>query len=385
MSFYQVGLLGDATPEQLQVLQDEIVQLVKPLGIMAELEFVLPDATFAPQPDYSLVGILFGGDCSKLDPASLQSLMRHGTPIIPVVGDLTSFAKLVPACLHHINGLKLDPADKKLTRVATAALECMGLLPRQRRIFLSYRRTEAREAGLQLFEHLTSRHFDVFLDTHSVAPAEDFQEVLWHRLSDSDVLVMLDTQTYFENRWTNEEFGRALAKSLSPVRLGWPGVAPAPRSFAAESIQLEANDFQPGASILSADALARATIAIERVRSRGIAVRGLELTSAVANGVEKIDGEFLGLGPKRTIIIELPDGHKVLVFPSVGVPTSEHLHQTAVLNATSDSRAVVYDDAGVGSQWQTHLKWLGQEIKSVKWLKMGRVSWELAAWPREHQ
>ena len=385
MSFYQIGLLGDATPEQVQTLKEEIVRLVTPLGVVAELDFSLPDASFTPRADYSSVAILFGGDCSTLDPAYLQSLMRQGTPIIPVVGDLTSFAKLVPACLHHINGLQLDPADKELTRIATAALECMGLLPRQRRIFLSYRRTEARDTAVQLFEHLTSRHFDVFLDTHGVAPAEDFQEVLWHRLSDSDVLVMLDTPTYFKNRWTNEEFGRALAKSLSPVRLGWPGVAPASRSFAAESIQLEASDFQPDANILNVDALARATIAIERVRSRGIAVRGLELTSAVAKGVEKIDGKFLGLGPKRTIVAELASGHKVLVFPSVGVPTSEHLHQIAVLNATSDSRAVVYDDAGVGRQWQTHLEWLGQEIKSVKWLKMGRVPWELGAWPQEYR
>jgi hypothetical protein len=99
-------------------------------------------------------------------------------------------------------------------------LECVGLLPRQRRVFVSYRRDEARQAALQMFDALSSRHFYVFLDTHGITPAEDFQAMLWHRLCDSDVLLMLDTPNYFEGRWTSAEFGRALAKGISVLRIG---------------------------------------------------------------------------------------------------------------------------------------------------------------------
>src|SRR5262249_25131364 len=56
---------------------------------------------------------------------------------------------------------------------------------------------------------MSARHFDVFLDTHSVSVAADFQAALWHRLCDSDVLVMLDTPDYFASRWTTAEWGRA--------------------------------------------------------------------------------------------------------------------------------------------------------------------------------
>jgi len=41
-------------------------------------------------------------------------------------------------------------------------------LPAQRRVFVSYRRNESRDAAVQLFEELSARQFDVFLDTHSV-------------------------------------------------------------------------------------------------------------------------------------------------------------------------------------------------------------------------
>ena len=76
-------------------------------------------------------------------------------------------------------------------------LESVGLLPRQRRVFVSYRRDEARQAALQLFNAFSAKLFDVFLDTHGIAPTEDFQAVLWHRLCNSDVLVMLDTPGLF--------------------------------------------------------------------------------------------------------------------------------------------------------------------------------------------
>jgi TIR domain len=122
----------------------------------------------------------------------------------------------IPLKLRPLNCLNAG-ADG-FHRIATALLECVELLPRQRRVFVSYRRDNGREAALQLFDELSSSLFDVFLDTHGIAPAEDFQTVLWHRLCDSDVLVMLDTPDYFESRWTSAEFGRALA-SFSHVEL----------------------------------------------------------------------------------------------------------------------------------------------------------------------
>ena len=135
-----------------------------------------------------------------------------------------------------------DLGGSRTERIATALLECVGLLPRQRRVFVSYRRDDARQAALQLFNALSARLFDVFLDTHGIAPAEDFQAVLWHRLCDSDVLVMLDTPGYFESRWTNAEYGRALAKGISVLRIGWPGVSPSLRTATASRLDLAATE-----------------------------------------------------------------------------------------------------------------------------------------------
>lgn len=159
-------------------------------------------------------------------------------------------------------------------RVATALLECAGLLPRQRRVFVSYRRNESREAALQLFDVLSARHFDVFLDTHGIGPAEDFQAMLWHRLCDSDVLVMLDTPGYFESRWTSAEFGRALAKGISVLRVGWPNSTASARISTASRLDLDVSDIDAGTGRLTDDVVTRICFQIEALRSQSHAVRG---------------------------------------------------------------------------------------------------------------
>ena len=137
-------------------------------------------------------------------------------------------------------------------------MELLGLLPKQRSVFVSYRRTESREVAVQLFDELSARLFDVFLDTHGVAPGKEFQDVLWHRLCDCDVLIMLDTTTYFDSRWTAVEFGGALAKGINVMRIGWPGVKASPRSATASSVNLLATDFDSN-GLLTQSTIARIT------------------------------------------------------------------------------------------------------------------------------
>src|SRR3546814_16773733 len=113
-----------------------------------------------------------------------------------------------------------------MTGLASTMLECVGLLRRQRRVFVSYRRVESRAAALQLHDLLASRGFDVFLDTHAIRPGDPFQDVLWHRLVDSDVMVMIDTPTSFDSRWTRLEIGKAREKKIQALRVIWPEHTP---------------------------------------------------------------------------------------------------------------------------------------------------------------
>lgn len=182
-----------------------------------------------------------------------------------------------------------------MERVFSALLECVGLLPRQRRVFLSYRRSESTAVAVQLFAELSARQFDVFLDTHSIGAGVDFQEQLWHQLSDVDVLLMLDTPEYFKSRWTDAEYGRALAKGIGVLRVQWPDSTPSPVTGTASRAELLAEEFLADGQ-LSTKAVQRICRQLEAVRSQSHALRTMSLIESVRNAIEQIEGQINGVG-----------------------------------------------------------------------------------------
>lgn len=217
---YQLAVLGEPSDVQANELKRIVAETVQLFGLRLghEVGWEVCPTVFNPDQQKSSAAVFYGVANASL--SNVADLMKRGVPILPVVSETGRVTAEIPELLRPLNCLAYN--DGGAQRVATALLECAGLLPRQRRVFVSYRREEAREAALQLFDAFSARLFDVFLDTHGIPPAEDFQTMLWHRLCDSDVLVMLDTPGYFESRWTSAEFGRALAKGISVLRIGWP-------------------------------------------------------------------------------------------------------------------------------------------------------------------
>lgn len=378
MSFiYSLAILGAPTDTQLSELEAAVAEAVSIFGLSLGKEIgweVLP-YTFIPNQQRSAAVVFFGG--IGADHPSLPSLLRSGVPVVPVVSDFSRVASEIPEILRPLNCLLYANGGAK--RLATALLECAGLLPKQRRVFVSYRRDEARQAALQMFDALSARHFDVFLDTHSIAPAEDFQTMLWHRLCDSDVLLMLDTPEYFYSRWTAAEFGRALAKGICVLRVGWPEVLPSARLATASLAEIDAKELDIASGRICDHAIDRICLQLEEGRSKSHAVRTVNLMSNLRIGIETIGGEVIGIGTGRGIRVRLPDGGMVAVYPTVGVPTSMTMHE-ASMNSPDESVAILYDHVGLHPKWLSHLDWLGQNIQATRWVKACEAGWQFADW-----
>lgn len=374
---YQLAVLGAPSDEQVRELEQIVEQAVRPFGLRLghEVGWEIRPAAFNPDQQKSSAAVFYGGAGALL--ANVAQLLRRGIPILPVVSDAAQVAMEIPELLRPLNCLAYNAGGPQ--RVATALLECSGLLPRQRRVFVSYRRGEAREAALQLFDAFSARLFDVFLDTHGIAPAEDFQAMLWHRLCDSDVLVMLDTPGYFDSRWTSAEFGRALAKGISVLRVGWPDFTPSVRTATASRAELLPDEVDAGTGRLADVAVERICLQLEAVRSQSHAVRNVNLVSNLRNAVETIGGHVAGVGLNKAVYIQLPDGRNVVVYPTVGVPTSTTLHDAST-NSPDRPVAVVYDHVGLHPRWLDHLDWLGDHIHTARWVKASEAGWQFADW-----
>jgi hypothetical protein len=377
MALYELAIMGAPSDAQVSELTASISGIIEAFGlhINNEVDWFVRPAKFAPAQRTPGAAVFFGA--VGVSDAGVPDLLRCCIPTIPVASTVGQVNVEIPTLLKPLNCLFYGSDGP--VRIATALLECVGLLPRQRRVFVSYRRDDARNAALQLFNALSGRLFDVFLDTHGVAPAEDFQAVLWHRLCDSDVLIMLDTPGYFDSRWTAAEYGRALAKGISVLRIGWPGVSASPRTLTASRLDLSSSEVDAATGTLSESAIDRICGHLEEVRGQGYAVRTLNLLSNLKLAVECIGGTVTGVGTYNAVYVTLPDDKKIVLYPTVGVPTSLTLND-AVDRASGQSVGIVFDHIGLNEKWLQHLTWLGKNIPSARWVRASEAAWAFAGW-----
>lgn len=377
---YQLAVLGNPTTAQINALTERIASALGTLSLRMEHEVgweVSPTA-FKPHPLYPSAAVYFAGDHANL--ANLAELLERGIPVIPVISNFNQHQERFPEILRPLNRLKYDDGDDGGAEIiATALLACVGLLPQHRRVFISYRRDEAAEAASQLFEALTARAFDVFLDSYGAAETQEVEALSWQRLYNSDVVLMLDTPSYFDHRWTSAEFGRVLAKGISVLRVTWPNATPSLRSSTASKTELSAEDIDPESGRMSDDAIARLCLLLEAVRSQNHAVRSVNLISSIRIAIETVGGKMLGVSSHKAVHLQLPGGEQLTVYPTVGVPAPFAL-QDAFSYSPDKSVAVVYDPVGLSQQSVRHLDWLQTQAQPAKWIKATEASQQFKQW-----
>lgn len=317
------------------------------------------------------VGVYFGGTehNNPEDISALNELLGEAVVIVPVVDQLSSYPDLTPPELHPINGVERNPSDPTLGVITNLVLENLGLLRRSRRLFLSYRRAESIAVARQLYDALAERGYDVFLDTHSVPKADPFQEVLWHRLADCDLMVMLDTPDYFSSRFTTEEFARAEAMTVGVLQVIWPGHRPQRQTELSFRHNLRRRDFIGRRRLeLRGDAIDRVASDVELLRARSVGARHSNLVleycrEAIAAGAT------VAVQPERIVRTVL--GAKVVAaVPALGAPDAVLYHEAnRWLDNGYQEAVLVYDARGLRPQWLEFLAWLDRFLP-VKTLRV---------------
>lgn len=378
-SSYQIILLGAVNGLGAHLRQSIEVGLLD-LGLpLTAIRFFCEGDAAARSLNAPVMAILFGSPAHVVDTALIAELIGDSAVIAPVVSDSNQVHAEIPPQLRHVNAIVVGPDGEGLARLTALVLETFRLLRRERRLFISYKRAGSQPLAERLYDALDARGFDVFIDVRSVPPAIDFQSQLWHRMSDSDVVVLIDTPGFRDGRWTAEELARANATNIQILHLLWPGQREDPSSSFSHFMKLRRRDFiglLPMRGRWATKALVtRICDEAERLRARAIAARHRYLVDNFCDAARD-----LGLDPAVQvdgwISVDFDPGRTLAVVPAVGVPTSDRINEIfeAVAGPATEAKEIwiIYDNRGILNTWQAHLDWLDSHLP-IRTVQMARA------------
>jgi hypothetical protein len=333
------------------------------------------------QPTYTIYLGSQSGSFQDLD--KVEKLLNEGNIILPIF--YNSFSTEIPEILENQNGLKYDAT--KTDKIINLALESFGQLRNTRKVFISYRRDESTSVAIQLYEALERNNFDVFLDTHSIKQGEPFQEELWHRMTDCDVIVLLNTEGFLESRWCKEEIAEASVKQIGVLQLVWPNHKLEKMAEVCIPNNLKAEDFidnkysDKDFSKLSQEKVLEIVQQTESSRARNLAARQDSLITNFLSIARKY-GKSMSLQPQRFITEDIARDKRRIFIPSVGIPQSTDYNQSSELKKEIKEYDVeeiylIYDNVRIREKWLKHLDYLNEwlDVETIKkqefevWLK----------------
>lgn len=387
--YYQLIFLGNTGCKACMNVRKRFLEMLSVRGLDASLVAVL-DGTKVVAGEYKSTKPTFAyyfGDQNHgdKDVDALKILMGNADAVFPIFFTEDRFKQEIPTVLHPING-KLY-TDGSLDSIVNVAFEELRLLRKRRRVFISYKRSDSVAVANQLYDMLSRQQFDVFLDTYAIRGAADFQAVLHHRITDSDVLIQLNSPNFMDSDWCKEEISEANARQVGVLQLNWPGADPGLANQLSMVRKLESVDFiddsyQRSDATLKDAVLTEIAAKVESLRARNIAARQDGLTAEFVKEAERQGRNIL---KEPLFLVEKRQGGKYWYYiPAIGVPQSmdcyeslEMLGQWLVDGVMPERVFLIYDDMRILPKWIAHLDWMNKylEVKTIKkqefeiWLK----------------
>lgn len=372
---YQLIILGTIKP-LIESIISKFYEKIEELKLQKEFyEIYFKDNLNSYKGNQPAFVLYFGnenGNFEDLD--DIQILLNDGNIVLPIF--FNSFGKEIPKILSNQNGLKYT--DNNKDKIVDLILESFGKLRSTRKIFVSYKRDESTSVAIQLYEALEKNNFDVFLDTHSIKQGEPFQDELWHRMTDCDVILLLNTPKFLESEWCEKEIAEASVKQIGIIQAVWPHHKLERMAEICFPYQLLDTNFVNGiydnkdTSKLNDDTVNDLVNQVESIRARNLASRQDNLITEFLNSARKY-GKKLTIQPERFITEEIEENKRRIFIPSVGIPQSFDCNTSSELKKEIKEYAVeevylIYDDIRIREKWLKHLSYLNEylDVKTIK-------------------
>ena len=215
---------------------------------------------------------------------------------------------------------------------------------------------------------------------------EVFQDELWHRLVDTDVVVLLNTPGFLDSEWTAKELAKASAMSVGILQVIWPGHNPERSSELCIPLRLDKDDFENQEfndfkkSHLIDTAVQNIIGEVESLRARSLGARQDNIISEFMNSARSL-GVNANLQPEKFITLTKTNGEEIIIIPTVGVPHAFTYNQSEdLIRTVREHKAskifLLFDHINIREKWLKHLDWLDSYVKTVNTVKIfGIENW----------
>ena len=312
---YRLYLIHKDNDDFAKKIRIGLSELVTELGIDSSILAVQENGQ-RQLTDEIAIGIYLANSEGRGDVAVgkiLSEFANHGIPAIPVVEKGANFQECVPDSLHPINALSAD-SDWHL---CNEILRQLGLTEKHRRVFVSYRRSDALHMGEQIWETLSKSGFEVFLDRFSIDPGVNFQERLTGSLNDKSFLLLIESPDTPTSQWVDYEVEYARKEGMGILALTWPSGPTMKNIFEKQRFQLcpEHIEIRGGQGILTDDFLALLPSLVETRHAKGMLSRRRRLIGSIIRELEQRSIPYLPLSDWSLLAKPPHNDHVVSITP----------------------------------------------------------------------
>jgi len=144
--------------------------------------------------------------------------------IIPVVTayDEAIRCQQIPSEISNILSVLWEKGTQEVPiPLVTTIFESLSILEKNRKVFISYRQTDATDVAVHLHDELVKKRFRVFLDSFQVVPSQNIQDEISKALEETAFVLLLYSPEMYESHWIDVEITQALASKLPILIVKW--------------------------------------------------------------------------------------------------------------------------------------------------------------------
>jgi hypothetical protein len=146
----------------------------------------------------------------------VKQCFSRGIPIVPLVDrkNIFDFTSL-PDPLSLFNVLAWYPEDPG-TGEGEKFLDCikkrlgLGLFNRDRKFFISYRRSDGMEIAREIQTYFSKKGYRVFMDITDIEGGDIVQRIIHHEIRERDFLLLINSPEVPDSQWIFEEIQTAI-------------------------------------------------------------------------------------------------------------------------------------------------------------------------------